>query len=194
MKKWVWVLALACLVSGVFAQTTQADRAKKADEILMKMRQLDLLNQLLPVLMTKDQIKRILPQVEKARQTVRDAEKLEFDYLKKLEPKVDSALKDAFEKGKVPVVEMLKESYATLGMMSLRRQAIAEENTDLVLGVVEQTFNEGQIKAARNALTPNAIDPRLNPKEMDDKAKLRFWVKTILLDPLAYELLIKLGK
>lgn len=190
------LFAIALLVFGVlsFAPAQSTDYGKKSDEVLNKLRQLDLLNQILPVVMTKEQIRKILPAVEKAREIVKVTEKAEADQLKKLEAKIDPALKEAYEMGKVPSDEVLKDYAKTFAKLQIVRKSVVEANTRAVIEKLKEVLNKGQIAAARNALTPHLFDPTIDPTKLDDDGKLAFWTKLILLDPLAYPILLKLSK
>lgn len=184
---------IACLAAGAaWAQTPPSPAQQKADQVLVKARKVDLLNQILPALMTKDQIGKLLPVIEKARQAVREVEEKERSELGALEPKLDAAIREALEKNLVPSRDVLNNAYATFQMMQMRRQSIVSQNVEAVLKVIEDTWNAGQRKAAAQALKPEAFDPTLDSSKMTDEQKLRFYVRVILLDPLAYDLLIKL--
>lgn len=198
MKKVFLAIALFSCVFGSMAvasaQTTKADAGKRADEILAKVHELDLLNQLLPVLMTKEQMRKILPSVEKAREMVKATEKGEAEQLEKLAAKIDPVLKEAYEKNKVPSQEVLLEYAKTFVKLRVVRRSVIESNTTAVLEVVQKTLDKGQLAAARNALDPKLIDPSLDKEKMSDEEKMRFWVKVILLDPQTYTILLKLSK
>ena len=58
------LLAAVTLVSSTPVMAQSADDATK---VTVKMRQLDILNQILPVLMTPQQINKLLPAIEKSR-------------------------------------------------------------------------------------------------------------------------------
>lgn len=189
------VLCALAFSPMALAQTTKQDAsAKRADEILNKLHELDLLNQLLPVLMTKEQMRKILPAVEKAREMVRATEKGEAEQLEKLSAKIDPVIAEAYEKKKVPSIEILTEYAKTFAKLRVVRRSVVEANTSNVLEVVQKTLDKGQLAAARNALEPKYIDPSLDKEKMSDDEKLRFWVKVILLDPQAYTILTKLSK
>ena len=196
MKKVLLAIALFSCVLGSMAnaQTTKADAGKRADEILAKVHELDLLNQLLPVLMTKEQMRKILPSVEKAREMVKATEKGEAEQLEKLAAKIDPVLKEAYEKNKVPSQDVLLEYAKTFVKLRVVRRSVIESNTTAVLEVVQKTLDKGQLAAARNALDPKLIDPSLDKEKMSDDDKMRFWVKVILLDPQTYTILLKLSK
>jgi len=181
---------MLALVGGVSAQS--GDKAKKSTETLEKMRQLDLLNQLLPLVMTKDQIRQILPAVEKARADVKAEESLEADLIAKYAARVDQAVKDGIQKGDVPDKKFLVELNALIRTMSMRRDAVAHDNVDRVLEAMKKTLNAGQLKAAANSLNPAVFLTGVKVEEMTDEAKTRLFVSEIMLDPLAYDLLVKM--
>lgn len=190
----VVLCALAISPMASAQATKQEASAKRADEILNKLHELDLLNQLLPVLMTKEQMRKILPSVEKAREMVRATEKGEAEQLEKLAAKIDPVITEAYEKKKVPSIDILTEYAKTFAKLRVVRRSVVEANTTNVLEVVQKTLDKGQLAAARNALEPKYIDPSLDKEKMSDDEKLRFWVKVILLDPQAYTILTKLSK
>lgn len=185
------VLALSWPAS---AQVTADERGRKSEEILRKVQQLELMNQLLPLVLTKDQLRQLLPLVEKARQAVRDQEKVEYDFLAKLAPKIDTALKEAVDKGKVPGKDTVNETWATFQMFAYKRKAIADDNVQTVAKLLDSILNAGQKKTAVNALDPKKYDPSLDPKTMSDIKKLELFVRVIVLDPLAYDLLVGMLK
>lgn len=191
------ILSLSFVICPLaFGQAASAltDSAKKSSEILLKVEKIDVLNQLLPVLMTKEQIRAILPAIEKARKAVVDQEKIEAEMLRKLEPKLDVAIKEAEENGKVPTRETLRETQALFLTFSIKRKQIGDDNADNVIKVVSATLNKGQIKAMQGALNPKYLYPDLDPATMTAENKLRFFVKELLLNRQTYPILLKLAK
>lgn len=197
MKIRTFALAAATLLLFVSSiaglQVTREERAKKSEEVLKKVHQLELMNQLLPMVFTKEQLGKFLPAVEKARVAVREQEKIEYDFLMKLGPKVDVALKDA-AKGKVPGNTVINECWATFRMFGMRRKAVADDNVEQVMKVFEPAINDGQKKTAINSIDVKAIDPSLDPKTASDSKKLELFVRVILLDPDAYDLMVQMLK
>jgi len=199
MKFRILILPLLLLASLAFAQTksptgTSAVAAREAEGILTKGRQLDLLNQILPVLMTKPQLKLILPAIERARSAVRKVESDELLVLRGLEKEFDVLLKEAFEKGRVPTNGEMEKIFKRYQEMNLVRLEVSSANAEEVEVILRKNLNAGQLKAAQNALQPNRYDRGLDPTKMTDEQKLRFWVRMVLLDPLAYDLLVKLTR
>lgn len=188
--------ALALLFSGLITPAmAQADpAAERSFEVQRKMRQLDLLNQLLPLLLTKDQILKILPAIERARQNVRDIERLEAQDLARLETRLTEAVKAGVESQKLPDREFMVELSKLVRAFSIRRQVAAAENVTTVLEVFNAQLNAGQKKAAANSLNPKLYDPKADLETMTDEQKIRLYIQEILLDPLAYELLKDLQK
>lgn len=161
-----------------------------ASRVLVKMRQLDLLNQMLPVLMTKEQVQKLLGPVEKARNAEKAIQKTELEQLKKIEAKLDAAIKDAKENQRIPPTELQTEVFKTLtGFQKARAEMIIEQN-EAVLKAVEETLDEGQIKAASNALSL----PTKDGETLTSRDKLRRWVRGVLMDPLSYDLLVELSR
>lgn len=195
MKSMRWIVCVLALTLVAFAGAQGVDdtTARKSGEIFDKATRLDLMNQILPILFTKEQYRDILPAIERSRQRVRETEKLEADELKKLEPKLDAALKDANEKGAVPARELLTEVATMLRKFGITRRIISDQNTQEVMDAFNKTTNSGQKKAAANALNPRLFDSSAKPEEMKDEDKLRIFVREILLHPMAYEIMRKLS-
>lgn len=195
MRKFgLWVLMLA-MVCSAFAQTAaDQEQARRADEILGKMRTMELTNQILPLLLTMEQLRELLPPIEKARQAVKAAKAEEFSVLKMYEGKLDTAIKNATEKGQIPGREMLLEMNRVLTALGMKRRAIADENIATVLAAAQKLLNAGQLKAAANSLDPKLFDPTLKVEEMKEIDKVRFFVGEVMLDPLAYDILVKLSR
>lgn len=191
------IFAFLFLVIGLVAPASAADakqQAKRSDEVLGKFKELDLLNQILPLLMTKEQMRKILPDIEKARDVVRKTQEEEYKTLIKLEETLDKLLKAGYENGRVATDEELKPIYTSLAKMRKARQVLADVNAGTVLAKLKETLDKGQLAAARNALSPSALDPSVDVAKLDDDGKLLFYVRWILLDPLTYDILLKLSK
>jgi hypothetical protein len=186
------VLLLTLCLPAAFGQTP-SEQARRADEIMAKAARLDLLNQILPVLFTKEQLRKILPSIEKARQLNRETEKEEYKALLKLEGKLDAAIKDANDKGQVPTRALLNEVFQTYDQLTKKRQIVIALNTNDVLQVFLANVNNGQKKAAANSLDPRQFDRTVKVDEMKEEDKLRLYVREILLHPLAYDVLVKLS-
>jgi hypothetical protein len=186
-------VSLLCFGRASGAQSP-ADQAKKSDEIVLKMRKIDLLTQIIPLALTKDQINKLLPAIERARAKVAAVVKAEAADLLKLDGKLNEAIKTSIENGTTPPKKLLDELALDTATLSEKRLVAIDENTELVLKSFEDTVNAGQKKAAANSLAPQLFDPSLKPDKMTIEEKVRFFVKQILLDPQAYDVLIELAK
>lgn len=194
MVKVVVAVLMVIVAAAAFAQPLSPEQqAKRSDEILKKMRQMELANQILPLVMTKDQLRQVLPPIEKARRNVRDLQTEEFETMRKFEERLDTAIKNATDKGQLPGQTLLVEMNRLLLAFSLKRQAVASENVTLVLDVLNKTLNAGQLKAAANSLDMRLFDPSVKAEELTETAKVRFYVGQVLLDPLSYDLLVKMS-
>ncbi len=194
MKRiWLLFLALMGLVIVVPAQTPE-EQAKESTRMVTNIKRLDLLNQILPVLMTKDQIKKILPSIEQARGVMKAAEKKEYDELKKMAPKVETALKEATTKGLIPPPELIGELNRMFAGFRATRQKVEAVSVQWVEDAMTKNLNAGQRKAAANALSPQVLDPTIDPKTMTEEQKLGLWIERVMLDPDMYDILIQLSR
>lgn len=185
------------IIVGLFAHghaMQTPEQSKKSAEILAKMRQIDLLTQLIPLALTKDQINTLLPVIERARAKLTQLNKDEATALEKLDSKITEAIKKSVETSVAPPKALLDELAEATMKMSLNRDAAGDEFTDLILKTFTDTCNAGQRKAAANSLAPQLFDPSLKPDKMTEQEKLRFFVRNILLDPQAYDVLVQLAK
>jgi hypothetical protein len=186
------VAAVVFSVSATVVAQAQPDRAKRSEEIMRKMRQLDLLNHILPLVMSKDQITAILAPIEKARQNVKKIETMEADDLLKYEARINEMVEKGTLKNEVPSREFLRELNRLYSAFTVRRMVAAAENADLVLEVVKKKLNKGQIAAMANSLDPKVYG--LDPKTASEDDKLKNFIKDVLLDPTAYPILLQLQK
>jgi len=192
------ILICLAIVIGMLASAPAmaqtSDQGAKSDKVLMKLRQIDLLNMLIPLALTKDQIEAILPAIERARQNVRRVEKDEAATLEKLDSKVSDAIKKSIETSVAPPKALLDELAQTTKDMGDARVAAVDENTMNVLKVFVATVNAGQKKAAVNSFSPAYIDPKAKPDTVTDDEKITFFVRDILLDPQAYDILVQMSR
>ena len=184
-------LALVCPALG---QTVVDEQAKHSDEVLKKMRQIDLLVQMLPMAMNKDQINKLLPIVEKTRQRIKYQQKSEAKLLTEYESKINAAIAAGIDKGDVPDSKLLNELNAVIRTMAMQRDAVASENADAVLAEMKKVLNAGQLKVAANSLNPKLFNPSIKVDEMTEDQKILFFVREIFLDPQSYDILRQLLK
>lgn len=191
-----FALAIAVLFSLFHvgrAQVTPEQRAK-SEAIMAKMRQIDMLNQLIPLVLTKEQIGKLLPAVEKARARVFQVQKEEAAALDKLDAKLTAAVNKSVDTGVPPSKEFMNELAEATFKWSLNRRVVIDENTDAVLKVFNEVLNAGQKKAAANSLAPQLIDPTIQVDKMTEADKIRFFVREIFLDPECYNVMLRLQK
>jgi len=182
------------LTTGASAQYVSDEQAKKSAEITAKMRQVDLLNQMLPLVMKKEQIEKLLPVIEKARQKVKDQEKAEYALMLQYDTKLDAAIKAGVEKGALPDTQLIRDLNKMALAMDIGRSVVINDNASAVMAAMKATLNAGQLKAAEGALNPRLFDPSIKVDEMTDDQKLSFFVRNIMLDPLGYDILRELSK
>jgi hypothetical protein len=62
----------------------------------------------------------------------------------------------------------------------------------MVMEAMKTSLNAGQMKVAANALDFKLYNPNIKPEEIKEEDRLRLYVQEVLLDPLAYDLLVKM--
>ncbi|MHB8635154.1 MAG: hypothetical protein ACYC96_01635 [Fimbriimonadaceae bacterium] len=184
-------VVLALTASAAFTQGP-AEEAAASDRVITHIRQADLLNHLLPILWTKAQLNAVLPAIEKARQNVKQTHDNEYHKLLELDPKVTAAVDKAIKDGQVPGRDLLKSINNQLVVFQRTRMAMGGLNESGVYDAIVANLNPGQKKAMANDLDPASVVPGMKVEKMTDEAKIRFYIRNILLDPLAYDLLVKL--
>ena len=182
-------VALLGLFAVSSAQLTDAQRAE-SDLILKKIRQMELYNELLPVMFKPDEAKAFLPILERHRAEVRKIEQSEHKMLRPLEVKLDRVIKVAQETGKVPDTEVLLHALNLFRTFDMKRKALVDDTAEELIRTMRQTLNEGQVRSAAGAFNPMAFDPSLDPEKMTEDEKLSLWVKVVLMDHLSYEIML----
>lgn len=185
---------LAALVTAAPAQSVSTPKASQSDATIQKIRQLDVLIQLLPLNLKKTQIDLLLTGLEKAKESEKKIRTLEDDDLEKLSPKVSAALKNALEKGAYPPREMQNEVASLTRAMGIRRQIATGEMVEDMYKVIDTGLEAGQKTIMAKSLDSAALDPSLKGVKMTDEQKVKFYIRRILLDITAYESLKELRK
>ncbi|MCB0825210.1 MAG: hypothetical protein KDC26_03395 [Armatimonadetes bacterium] len=194
MKHALRLITLVGLMLISMMAFAQVDNSARATEMGRRVHQLNLLNQVLPVLMTKEQIKKLLPVMEKQRQAVKDLEKREFDQMSKIDAKVQAALKDAKEKQVLPSDELNAEIQLMAANFNMERIKLLAVQINELAAAMEEHLNAGQIKSAAMALNPKIYNPEVDDSQYTEKERLLLWVRYVLMDPEIYPLMIELSK
>jgi hypothetical protein len=195
MKSFLLCIGLCfALVAAASAQPISTERGKRSDEIFLKLRKIDLLNQIIPLVLTKDQINKILPSIEQARAKQKLILAQEDDELAKLQSQVDEVYKKAVEDGAFPPKDFSAMISNKTKQMSMKRNIALIEMVEAIQDVVMKVLNEGQRKALVGSFDAKFIDPTKKPEEIKEGTRVRFYVERVLLDPLARELLIEIAE
>lgn len=194
MKNLILCFSLVlALVTGASAQVV-TPKGAQSDEVLLNIRKIDILNQLLPLAIRKDQYNALLTAMEKAKQKEKQLREQEDVDLAKIAPDISNAVKEGTEKGTVPNHDMQVRVMKILNAMAIRRQVAIGEMVDDFVAATSTVFDAGQKKVMQNSLDKAALDPSLKPAEMTDEQKLKFFVKKVFLDQVCYDMLLKLQK
>ena len=183
------------LPSIAFAQDAASiTTMTKGDATLLKFNRIDVLGKIIPLVMTKEQIRGLLTAIEKARQTEVKTRVLDAQEFLKLDEEVTKAIEDGTTKNAYPSIELQSKIVKVTSAVAIRRQIATAEMIEFVYDAVVKTLDAGQRKVMANSLKPETYDPRLKPATMTDEDKQRFFIRTILLDGITYDLLVKMSK
>jgi hypothetical protein len=189
------VLALAIgLASLGLAQKTTPEQRAQSERVLAKIRKLEIMNQILPVLLTPDQAKLFLPVLEKHRG---DADKLELDehkMLLTLEKDVDAQIKVASDKGSLPDEAVMKNVLVHFRMFALRRKALLDDTVLKLMALMKEKLNPGQVRAAANSFTPAVFGLEIDKDTITEDKRLDYWIRMVLMDNDAYPVMVELSK
>ena len=194
MKHFLITIGLCfALLTGANAQIT-TDKGNKSDQINLKLHEADLLLQIMPLLLTKDQLlNEVIPAVEVARSMQKKQLQIEDDALASMEPIIDEALASAYGKGAYPSRKMTDEVAKTTKSLSNQRLIVQLKMVSVLTTMLEKTLNMGQRRALVNSFDPKFIDPSAKPESMSEEAKMNFFVKRVFMDNMAYDVLKKLA-
>jgi hypothetical protein len=185
---------LACAFAQPSSGQLSTAQGAKSDQIQIKARQVELLVQLVPLAMTKEQIRALLPTIEKVRSEQRTVLSQEDAELAKLEARLDAAIKNALEKGSYPPPELLVDVLRVSRALRQARQINIGLWVDLLIGELKKVLNAGQMTVMEKSVEPKLIDPNAKDEDWTTEKKQRFFIQSIFLDPLSYELLVKMSR
>ena len=197
MTKPLLALALAlalALVAGVAPAQTPTPDAVRGTAFTLNVAKLDVLIQVVPLALTKEQITPLLTAIEKVRQRQKELFAQEAKDLAEYEPLVAKAVADGIDKGVYPPRELQRKIAAFNRLVGTRRGLFYVEMTDDVFKVCKNVLNEGQLKAMEKSLKPELLEPGAKSADMDSDAKVKFFVRKVILDPNAYDVLVAMSR
>ncbi|AIE83885.1 hypothetical protein [Fimbriimonas ginsengisoli] len=167
-------------------------KAADSDRAIIRIRQVDMLIQILPLTLRKDQYGPILTALERARAKEKQIRSLEDDDLAKIAKKLEDAVNNGIDKGEYPPKELQVEAAKLMRAMGIRRQIATAEMTDEFVEATKGVFDDGQKKVMANSL--DLVLDQTKKDSMKEEDKVKFFVKRIFLDEVTYDLLLKLQK
>lgn len=195
MKKPLLALLLVALAGAASAQTKSlTPDGARSDEIMLKVKRLDALIQIVPLALTKEQIPPLLTAIEKVRQEDKKLRIDEDKELAKIDAKLTKVVDDGVNKDAYPPREVQLEVAALMRAMGLRRSLYVVEMVNNVYAVCKNTLNEGQLKTMEKSLKPELLGSPIKGEAMDEAARIKFFIQKVILDPVAYDLLVEMSR
>jgi hypothetical protein len=191
--KIIVIALLAALTTGIVA-AQDSEKARRSAEVQVKMRQVDLLLNIMPLAMKKAQYKELLTQLERVRAAQVTILTREDEEIVKLDKVLTDALAAAREKGVYPTRELLAECKKVTRGLALNRLIARDQLVDAYYETVAKTLDKGQQKIMANSLDWKAIDPGAKLDEKPEEDKVRFFIRVVFFDPLSYDLMKELER
>lgn len=189
MKKLAAILCLTMVVTSAALAQSDAEKDAYSQKTFEKMRQIDLLYNILPLLLTKTQIKELLPALDKARSGIRGIRDTEYKNFHEYADIIDASITKAVQDNILPTRDDRAKLTRFLIALDGRRQAQVLVNVRAVKEAFDKVITPAQRKAAINSLIPTYFEPDLKPEELTDDKKEEIYVREILLDPQTRPLL-----
>jgi len=191
IRRFLVLVVVACALGAVAPAQDVREIRRQGDSFIRKVQILEVYNHILPVLMTPEQLKKLLPLVEQARQEERDMAKKEIEMMKGMEAKLDAAIAEAERNGTVPSQEVIRELQQVDIAIARLRQMVIQANVARVYDALKTILNPGQLKAAAGTFTIPRVEGQ---PELTEEEKVKRWIQFILLEPEAYPILIRLSR
>lgn len=182
-------VAGAVAISAFAGAQTPSKNIQDANQVLLNIDKLNVVKFVLPLLMKKKQIGDMMAAMEKCRAKENEIREADAKELLKLDAEVKKAVSSAVEKGDYPDKALQSKIIAVQEAIIVRRKIALNENVQVLEDAAKLTMDEGQLKVMVNILDPRSVDPSAKPDKMSDDEKRRFYLKSVFLDGLTYELL-----
>lgn len=157
-----------------------------------KFNRIDILGKLLPVNLTKEQMRALLPVIEKARAKEFEIRLLDAQEIAKLDAEVTKAVDSGIAKNDVPSVELQNKIRNVTRAVTIRRQIATTEMVEMIYEASKKNLDAGQLKVMANTLKPELIAPGTMAET--EEQKIKFFIRYIFLDGLTYDLLLRMSK
>ncbi len=187
-------LALVLTFALLFVASTQTNREdpNRIRPVMEKLAKIDKANRVLPLLLTKEQARNLLLEIEKCRVNIRNQEKKEADRLKAIEPEIDTVLKDAAS-GVVPSQEFIKKVDDLFRQFESERNGVRLANSLLLKDALTKLLNAGQLRAMSNVVDQIYTDLGYKTEGVTENEKTIYFAMDVLLDDVGYQFLADLS-
>ena len=182
-------VAGALALGAVSGAQTPSKNVQDANQVLINIDKLNVVKFVLPLLLKKKQIGDMMAAMEKCRSKELEVREADAKELLKLDADVKKAVTAAVEKGDYPDKAFQSKVIAVQEAILIRRRIALAENVQILEDAAKLTLDEGQLKVMVNILDPKSLDPTMKTDKMSDDEKRKFYLRSVFLDALTYELL-----
>ncbi|MFN8138356.1 MAG: hypothetical protein U0R49_01005 [Fimbriimonadales bacterium] len=192
MKYLIAILSAAVIMTGASLQQVSKNDKYGINPVMDRLAQIDKANQILPLLLTKDQIKQLLPKIERCRENIRNQEKKEADRIKVLGPDADKVYNETL-KGIVPSQDFLSKTRSLFDQFAQERNGVKAANSIILIEAMDQIFDRGQKQRIIGVVDKVFNERSMKWESGTEGEKLSFFALNVLLDDDGYQFLVKLG-
>ncbi|MEI7575763.1 MAG: hypothetical protein WCK51_02640 [Armatimonadota bacterium] len=182
-------VAGALALGAVSGAQTPSKNVQDANQVLINIDKLNVVKFVLPLLLKKKQIGDMMAAMEKCRSKELEVREADAKELLKLDADVKKAVTAAVEKGDYPDKAFQAKVIAVQEAILIRRRIAVAENVQILEDAAKLSLDEGQLKVMVNILDPKSLDPSIKTDKMSDDDKRKFYLRSVFLDALTYELL-----
>jgi hypothetical protein len=141
--------ATSSLVLGAPAEEMPSQTRNK---VWQKLHELEIANQILAIMLTKEQAIALLPICKKAQERIDEIEKKESEQLNNLEAEIAKSLEEVHQKQKGPSQEFLQKISDIFADMRKKRTFIERQNFQEVIQALQKILEPWQVTAMSNSL------------------------------------------
>ncbi len=190
MRKVVFFGLLLALLVGVPGQQPPK---RTITEVQTMLGEIDVANRILPLVLTKEQIRKILPVIERCRQNVRNQEQKEARELLAMAEEIEKVHAGVI-KGVVPSPEFLAKMNDVFKRFENERNAVKMANGILLGQTLNEVLHDGQKRAIVNVVDKVFNEQNRKWEEASEDAKIQFFALGILMSEDGYNFLVKLNR
>lgn len=190
MRNAVFFVVLLTLLTWL---PSQQPTKRTIAEVQTMLGEIDVANRILPLVLTKEQIRKLLPVIEKCRQNARNQEQKEARELLAMADEIEKVHMNTL-KGVVPSPEFLAKMNEIFKRFENERNAVKMANGILLGQTLDEVLHDGQKRAIVGVVDKVFNEQNRKWEDASEGAKIQFFALGILMSEDGYNFLVKLNR